>query len=228
MPPAPMAARISYEPSRVPVASGMGSGDGPSITPACRLCEAEIDCACSRRDPNRDKLRIVVGDATVDDQALGEAVRGQDAVISSLGVGGSFKPAGLIARSAPRIVRAMEQHRVNRLIFTSAFGVDDTWRDTPLVPRMFIRTRIPPPSRTSPPPGIVARASDCRSAAFRTFRAPTGPRFFSPRSTIARSCGRASSCHGDPPHFFLYGGRAGTCGGCFFSSSIVTAIAFSS
>ena len=39
----------------------------------------------------------------------------------------------------PRIVRAMEDHGIRRLIFTSAFGVGDTRRDVPLVPRIFIR-----------------------------------------------------------------------------------------
>jgi len=83
-----------------------------------------------------------VGDVIQDPATLNDAVRGQDAVISSLGVGQSFNPAGLIARAAPRIVDAMQRAGVRRLVFTSAFGVGPTWPDTPLLPRLFIRTLL--------------------------------------------------------------------------------------
>jgi putative NADH-flavin reductase len=63
-------------------------------------------------------------------------------VISALGVGSSLKSGGLIARSVPAIVRAMQTAGVRRLIFTSAYGVGETYRDLPLVPRMAIRTLL--------------------------------------------------------------------------------------
>jgi putative NADH-flavin reductase len=96
------------------------------------------------RDPSRlsiasDRLRVLEGNVTDDDGALADAVRGQDAVISTLGVGKSFQSRGLIATSAPRIVRAMQDEGVRRLIFTSAFGVGETRRDVPLLPRLFMR-----------------------------------------------------------------------------------------
>jgi putative NADH-flavin reductase len=86
-----------------------------------------------------DRLRVLAGSVTDDSQALADAVRDQAAVISALGVGRSFKSRGLITQSMPRIVRAMEDHGVRRLIFTSAFGVGDTRRDVPLGPRIFVR-----------------------------------------------------------------------------------------
>jgi putative NADH-flavin reductase len=76
---------------------------------------------------------------TDDGQALAAAVRGQEVVISTLGVGNSLKSHGLIARSAPAIVRAMESQGVRRLIFTSAYGVGATRRDVPLLPRILMR-----------------------------------------------------------------------------------------
>ena len=82
---------------------------------------------------------MLAGSVTDDSQALARAVRDQDAVISTLGVGRSFKSGGLITQSMPRIVRAMEDQGIRRLIFTSAFGVGNTRRDVPLVPRIFIR-----------------------------------------------------------------------------------------
>lgn len=98
------------------------------------------------RSPERlkienDHLRVFVGDVT-DGPALPDAVRDQDVVISALGVGNSLKSRGLIAQSIPAIVRAMEQHGVRRLIFTSAFGVGRTYQDVPFLPRIFIRTLL--------------------------------------------------------------------------------------
>lgn len=85
-----------------------------------------------------ERLRVLTG--TVDNsQALAAAVVGQDAVISTLGVGNSLKSSGLIARSAPAIVRALETQGVRRLIVMSAYGVGATWRDVPRLPRIVMR-----------------------------------------------------------------------------------------
>jgi putative NADH-flavin reductase/nitrate/TMAO reductase-like tetraheme cytochrome c subunit len=89
-----------------------------------------------------DRLRVIAGSVTDDSPVLADAVRGQAAVISTLGAGRSFSSGGLISQSVPRIVRVMEQQGVRRLVFTSAFGVGDTRRDVPLVPRIFIRVLL--------------------------------------------------------------------------------------
>jgi uncharacterized protein YbjT (DUF2867 family) len=86
-------------------------------------------------------LRVHVG-ASTDTGALGRAVAGQDGVISTLGVGKSFKPNRLITESASAIVQAMKSHQVRRLIFTSAYGVGPTMEDVPLVLRIFMRTLL--------------------------------------------------------------------------------------
>src|SRR5688572_23052747 len=91
---------------------------------------------------NTRAVRVVTGDLVRDAAVLDTAVRDQDVVISTLGVGQSFKSGGLITQSAPAIVAAMRQHGVRRLIFLSAFGVGATWRDTPLLPRLFITTLL--------------------------------------------------------------------------------------
>ena len=97
------------------------------------------------RDPSKlppGRVRPVAGDIVRDSTKLDDAMRGQDAVVSALGVGQSFKPAGLIAQAAPQIVGAMQRAGVRRLIFTSAFGIGPTWPDTPLLPRLFMRTLL--------------------------------------------------------------------------------------
>ncbi len=89
-----------------------------------------------------ERLRVVTGDVTGDEQALATALQGQDVVISTLGRGKSFRSEGLIAASTPRIVQAMEREGVRRLIFMSAFGIGDTYRDTPWLPRLFMATLL--------------------------------------------------------------------------------------
>jgi len=84
--------------------------------------------------------RIVTGALPQDEPRLAEAMRGQDAVISALGRGMSLKPEDLMKKSVPVILRTMGQAGVRRLIFTSAFGIGETWRDTPWMSRLFART----------------------------------------------------------------------------------------
>ena len=88
-----------------------------------------------------ERLRIVDGDVK-NIAGLGDAMQGQDAVISAIGRGQSFKSENLIAESVPGILATMQETGVRRLIFTSALGVGDSYRDSPLVPRIFFRTLL--------------------------------------------------------------------------------------
>lgn len=90
----------------------------------------------------REHLRVVRGDAVRDDDAIAEVVRGQDAVISALGRGRSFKSEGLIQNAAGRIAAAMQSERVSRLVFTSAFGLGDTREGIPFISRLFRDTLL--------------------------------------------------------------------------------------
>lgn len=84
----------------------------------------------------RDRVRAVKGSMPGDVPALAEAVLGQDAVVSSLGLGNGTQPNGLIERSVPAIVAAMRGAGVRRLVHISAFGVGPTRGDVPLIPRI--------------------------------------------------------------------------------------------
>jgi putative NADH-flavin reductase len=88
------------------------------------------------------RLRVIVGSVTDDAAAVAEAVRGHDAVISTLGVGKALRSGNLIARSARTIVSAMEAAGTRRLVFTSAFGVGESRKDAPLVPRLMFRLML--------------------------------------------------------------------------------------
>jgi putative NADH-flavin reductase len=74
--------------------------------------------------------------------SFAEAMKGQDAVISAIGRGKSFKANALIATIVPDILAAMKTAGVRRLIFMSALGVGASFEDSPLLPRIFFRTLL--------------------------------------------------------------------------------------
>jgi putative NADH-flavin reductase len=88
---------------------------------------------------HHDCLRVVAGDAASGAPSLSQAMRGQDAVLSALGRGQSFKADSLIQRSVPHLLAAMQEHRVRRLVFISALGVAETVQEIPLPVRLFQR-----------------------------------------------------------------------------------------
>ncbi|HET7040086.1 MAG TPA: NAD(P)-binding oxidoreductase, partial [Gemmatimonadales bacterium] len=87
-------------------------------------------------------LRLVTGSLPEDAAALDAAMPGQEAVISALGRGASFKSLNLMQRAVPVVLSAMRRHGVRRLIVTSAFGVGDTLPYAPFLPRLFVRTLL--------------------------------------------------------------------------------------
>jgi len=82
---------------------------------------------------------VLRGDILGEGVDLTAIVRGQDAVVSTLGVGNSLRSRGLIGRAVPKIIRAMEEAGVSRFILTSAYGVGDTMHDVPLFPRLLMK-----------------------------------------------------------------------------------------
>ena len=74
----------------------------------------------SRLPMRHEKLKIVCGDALNAGQ-VENAVRGSDAVLSTLGPKG--KPAVMAADSTKNIVSAMEKYGVKRLVLISVAGV---------------------------------------------------------------------------------------------------------
>lgn len=123
---------------------GATGGTGRSLVEQAVVAGCDVTVAV--RDPTRlpasaaGAVRVVSGEFLNDASVLDDAMEGREVVISVLGVGQSLKPDGLIAHSAPVIVESMRRHGVRRLVFTSAFGVGATRRDTPLLPRVAIAT----------------------------------------------------------------------------------------
>ncbi len=82
--------------------------------------------------------RATHGDAT-DREAVAAAMRGQEAVISALGRGNSFKSQQLMSRAMDVILPAMKREEVQRLIVISAFGVGETFYEAPFIAKVFFR-----------------------------------------------------------------------------------------
>ena len=79
-------------------------------------------------------LTVLKGDAT-DGASVDDAVQGQDAVLSALGVPYSRDPISLYSASAANIIAAMGKHGVRRLIGVTSANVDPAARHqgSPLV-----------------------------------------------------------------------------------------------
>jgi putative NADH-flavin reductase len=95
----------------------------------------------ARVGADHPRRRVILGDLH-DGAALADAMRGQDAVISALGRGYSFKSERLMERSVPVLISAMRSAGVRRLVFTSALGVGDSYGDAPIIARLFFNTLL--------------------------------------------------------------------------------------
>jgi putative NADH-flavin reductase len=120
---------------------GATGGTGQSLVE--QALHAGYEVTAFVRNPDKierhDRLRVVAGDAASGAPSLNQAIRGQDAVLSALGRGQTFKSDGLMRRSVPHILAAMQEHHVRRLVFTSALGVAETQQKVPLLMRLFHR-----------------------------------------------------------------------------------------
>ncbi|SHN01948.1 NAD(P)-dependent oxidoreductase [Actinacidiphila paucisporea] len=96
----------------------------------------------AKAPPARDGLRIAVGQVTSDQAAVTAAVSGADAVVSALGTERNLqglRSPTVMAQATPRIVRAMEEAEVGRLVWLSGLGVGDTMAQVPALPRLAYR-----------------------------------------------------------------------------------------
>ncbi len=89
---------------------------------------ADHDVTAYVRDPGkvaaRDRLTVIAGQLS-DVDALTEAMRGQDAVVSMLGLGRA-KAGDFIAESSRAIAEAAEHSGTKRVLIMSAFGVGES------------------------------------------------------------------------------------------------------
>ncbi len=84
-------------------------------------------------------VRVVAGDAT-DAAAMEAAVRGQDAVLDTVGGKTPYKATTLESSIASAIISAMKQHGVRRLVVTSMLGVGESKENAPIYERLLLAT----------------------------------------------------------------------------------------
>jgi len=149
------------------------------------------------------RLRVVQGDVS-DLAALTSAARGQDAVISAIGRGLSFKSEHLIERSVPNIIKAMDAAGVKRLVFTSAWGVGDAFKDLALLPWIFFRTLLRDVYADKAVGDALIRNSSLDWTIVRPARLHDGPltRTYQSGETL-RMAGMQSISRADTAHFIL-------------------------
>jgi putative NADH-flavin reductase len=96
----------------------------------------------AKAPPARDGLTVAVGQVASDQDAVTAAVTGADAVACTLGTERTWRglrAPTLMADAAPRIVRAMREAEVDRLVWLSGLGVGDTLAEVPPLPRLAYR-----------------------------------------------------------------------------------------
>lgn len=102
---------------------GATRGTGHILAQTCLAAGHQVTALV--RDPTkfdlRDQCRTLQGDAREAAPVL-EAVRGANAVLSTLGAKSAFENSDLLARAAPQIVAAIQQENVRRLIVLGAGG----------------------------------------------------------------------------------------------------------
>ena len=95
------------------------------------------------RDPSKleissDRLIVVKGDI-LEPNSLPDIFHNQDAVISSLGRGKSLKSNDLISKAVDNFLPVMKEKKVSRLIFISAFGVGETYKQASPIQKFVFR-----------------------------------------------------------------------------------------
>lgn len=84
-----------------------------------------LEKTAPRRWFRKPKHRVLAGDV-LEERSLGPAVQGQDAVVCWLTQAATRKPTTYLWEGTANLIRAMEKHRVRRLICISACGTGES------------------------------------------------------------------------------------------------------
>jgi putative NADH-flavin reductase len=117
-------------PTRVLIVGATG-GTGRQLVE--QALERGLVVTALARDPSalrleHPRLTVARGDV-LDYPSVEAAVRGQDAVLSALGHKQFFRPTRILSEGTANVLRAMEAHRVRRIVCETALGIGDSaWR----------------------------------------------------------------------------------------------------
>lgn len=115
------------DPTRVLIVGATG-GTGRQLV--ARALELGFTVTALVRNPSRlpadhPRLTVARGDV-LDATAVEAAMRGQEAVLSALGHKRYFYPTRILSEGTSNILRAMETHRVRRLVCATSLGIGDS------------------------------------------------------------------------------------------------------
>jgi putative NADH-flavin reductase len=118
----------------------LGSTGRTGLQLVSQALEKGFEVTALVRDPAKlniahQHLNIIKGDV-LDEKLMMEIVKGKDAVLSALGVGKSLKSKSLITNASRILIDVMNQQNVQRLIFGSAFGVGETYKQASLIQKL--------------------------------------------------------------------------------------------
>ena len=124
---APAGEASRHHPSRVLIVGATGGTGRQLVTQAL---ERGYEVTALVRDPSRlqvghPRLTVIQGDV-LDEGSVEAAMRGQDAVLSALGHKRWFYPTRILSEGTRNILRAMETHRVPRLVCETSLGIGDS------------------------------------------------------------------------------------------------------
>ena len=124
---APSSGAPRHHPSRILIVGATGGTGRQLVTQALERGHAVTVLV---RDPSRLKiehpqLKVIQGDV-LDEGSVEAAMRGQEAVLSALGHKRYFYPTRILSEGSRNILRAMETHRVPRLVCETSLGIGDS------------------------------------------------------------------------------------------------------
>jgi len=121
----------------------LGSTGGTGQQLVIQSLKQNHEVTAFARDPsklnlNHENLTVVKG-SVLDKDVLANALDGKDAVLSTLGVGKSLKSKDLISNAVRIIISTMNEKNVKRLVFLSAFGVGETFKQADFIQRVIFK-----------------------------------------------------------------------------------------
>jgi putative NADH-flavin reductase len=141
-----------------------------------RALEAGHSVAALVRDPRKvtELIEVIEGDAT-NASAVAGAARGRDAIVSALGTSKSLK-GGIMMRTVPVLLPAMQQNGVKRLILQSSFGVAESFVEATTIQKFFFRTFLRSIYADKAKADAMIEASPLEWTIVRPVRLTNGPR----------------------------------------------------
>ncbi len=108
----------------------IGATRGIGLQVLLQALAEDHDVTVLARNPQKlalehERLQVVRGDIC-ENNAVSSATEGQDAVVSCIGIRPTRKPVSVFSAGIKNVLKAMDQHRVRRLIGVTGIGAGDS------------------------------------------------------------------------------------------------------